>query len=48
MSILDILPKFLDDEKKQNKVKNLIYSMSKKDETIVNKGTTGYPKWEKV
>ncbi len=46
--ILDILPEILDEEKKQNKVRNLIYAMSKKDKTIVNKGTTRYPKWEKV
>jgi ATP-dependent DNA helicase RecG len=46
--ILDILPEILDDVKKQNKVRNLVYAMSKKDNTIVNKGTTRYPKWEKV
>ncbi len=46
--ILDILPEILDEEKKQNKVRNLIYAMSKKDKIIVNKGTTRYPKWEKV
>jgi ATP-dependent DNA helicase RecG len=46
--ILDILPDILDEEKKQNKVRNLIYAMSKKDKTIVNNGTTRYPKWEKV
>ena len=46
--ILDILPEILDEHKKENKVRNLIYAMSKKDKTIVNKGTTRYPKWEKV
>ncbi len=46
--ILDILPKILDKDKRHNKVRNIIYSMSKKDKTIVNKGTTRYPKWEKV
>ena len=46
--ILDILPDILDEEKKQNKVRNLIYAMSKKDKTIANKGTTRYPKCEKV
>ncbi len=46
--ILDILPEILDNEKKQNKVRNLVYAMSKKDKTIVNKGSTRYPKWEKV
>lgn len=46
--ILDILPEILDKQKKANKVKNLIYAMSKRDKTIVNQGTTRYPKWEKV
>ncbi len=46
--ILDILPEILDEKRKLNKVRNLIYAMSKKDKTIVNKGTTRYPKWEKV
>jgi ATP-dependent DNA helicase RecG len=46
--ILDILPDILDEQKKANKVRNIIYAMSKKDQTIVNKGTTRYPKWKKV
>ena len=46
--ILDILPDILDEQKKANKVRNIIYAMSKKDKTIVNKGTTRYPKWQKV
>lgn len=46
--ILDILPKILDEQQKKNKVRNIVYAMSKKDKTIVNKGTTRYPKWEKV
>ena len=46
--ILDILPDILDEQKKANKVRNIIYAMSKKDQTIVNKGTTRYPKWQKV
>ena len=46
--LLDKLPDILDEHKKENKVRNLIYAMSKKDKTIVNKGTTRYPKWEKV
>ncbi|MBI2259345.1 MAG: hypothetical protein HYU67_10665 [Flavobacteriia bacterium] len=45
---LDKLPEILDEQKSENKVRNLIYAMSKKDKTIVNKGTTRYPKWEKV
>ena len=46
--LLDKLPDILDEHKKENKVRNLIYAMSKKDKTIVNKWTTRYPKWEKV
>lgn len=43
--ILDILPKVLDEKQKANKVRNIVYAMSKKDKTIENKGTTRYPKW---
>ena len=46
--ILDILPKVLDKEQKENKVRNLIYSMSKRDKTIENKGTNRTPIWKKV
>ncbi len=45
--ILDILPDFLDKQQKANKVKNLIYSMSKSDKTIENKGTNRNPVWIK-
>ena len=46
--LLDILPDILDENKKSNKVRNLVYAMSKRDETIVNTGTTRNPIWEKV
>jgi ATP-dependent DNA helicase RecG len=46
--LLDILPDILDENKKSNKVRNLVYAMSKKDETIINTGTTRNPIWEKV
>ena len=46
--ILDILPGILDKQQRKNKVKNIIYAMSKKDKTIVNKGTNRHPRWEKV
>lgn len=46
--ILDILPKVLDERQRENKVHNLIAAMSKKDKTIVNNGTTRYPKWVKA
>jgi len=43
--ILDILPSVLDDEQKENKIRNILYSMSKRDKTIANQGTTRHPKW---
>jgi len=46
--ILDILPEILNEQQKNNKVRNIVYAMSKKDKTIVNKGTNRYSKWKKV
>ncbi len=43
--LLDILPDILDKQQKENKVKNIIYSMSKKDKSIVNQGTNRKPVW---
>ncbi len=43
--IFDILPAVLDKKQKENKIRNMIYSMSKKDKSIINKGTSRYPKW---
>jgi ATP-dependent DNA helicase RecG len=43
--ILDILPGILDEKQKRNKVRNLVYSMHKRDKTIENKGTTRNPLW---
>jgi ATP-dependent DNA helicase RecG len=43
--LLDILPSVLDDKQKANKIRNIIYSMSKRDKTIENQGTTRYPQW---
>jgi ATP-dependent DNA helicase RecG len=43
--ILDILPDVLDDNRKANKVRNLIYSLSKKDQLIDNQGSVRFPKW---
>lgn len=45
--ILDILPDVLDKQQKENKVRNLIYAMHKKDKTLVNKGTSRKPIWKK-
>ncbi len=43
--LLDILPGVLDENQRKNKIRNLIYAMSKKDKTIINRGTNRYPKW---
>jgi ATP-dependent DNA helicase RecG len=43
--ILDILPDILDKQQRENKVKNLLYALHKRDKLIVNKGTNRYPKW---
>ena len=44
--ILDILPPILDIKMKENKIRNLIYAMSKRDKTIVNQGTNRNPIWK--
>lgn len=46
--ILDILPDILDEKQKKNKIRNIVYAMSKRDKTIKNKGTGRYPRWKKV
>ena len=43
--ILDILPDVLSEDQKKNKIRNIVYSMSKRDKTIINNGTQRYPKW---
>jgi ATP-dependent DNA helicase RecG len=43
--VLDILPKILNEGQRKNKVRNLIYAMSKRDQSIKNTGTSRYPKW---
>ncbi len=45
--ILDILPAILDKQQKENKVRNLLYAMHKKDKTIENQGTSRKPIWKK-
>lgn len=45
--ILELLPNVLDHKQKKNKIRNLIYSMSKKDKTIENVGSRKKPKWTK-
>ena len=46
--LLDILPGVLDEKQRKNKIRNLIYAMSKKDKTIKNQGTNRYPKWLRI
>lgn len=43
--LMDILPGVLDKKQRKNKVRNLIYAMSKKDKAIKNLGTIRHPKW---
>ena len=46
--LLDILPGVLDEKQRKNKIRNLIYAMSKKENIIINAGTNRYPKWVKI
>jgi ATP-dependent DNA helicase RecG len=46
--ILELLPTILDINKKKNKLRNIIYAMSNKDNLIKNIGTNRKPKWVKV
>ena len=46
--LLDILPGVLDEKQRKNKIRNLVYAMSKKDKTIINQGTNRNPKWVRV
>lgn len=46
--ILDILPDVLDRERKKNKLRNMMYAMSKRDMSIKNIGTNRKPIWTKV
>lgn len=43
--LLDILPSVLDKKQKDNKIRNIVYAMSKKDQNIKNLGTHRFPKW---
>lgn len=43
--IIDILPSVLSKSQKENKVRNIVYAMSKKDKTIFNRGTNRNPEW---
>ncbi len=41
------LPDVLSEEQKRNRISNLLYRLSKKDNLIINKGTSRAPKWVK-
>ncbi len=43
--IIDILPDVLDNNQKKNKVRNIVYAMSKREKTIINHGTHRSPEW---
>lgn len=43
--ILDKLPDILDEQQKQNKIRNILYAMSKKDKTILFSGTSQKGVW---
>ena len=43
--ILDILPDILDKQQRENKVRNLLYALHKRNKLIVNQGTNRNPKW---
>lgn len=43
--LYDILPDVLSEDKKKNKIRNLLYAMSAKDQTIKNEGSRTKPQW---
>lgn len=43
--LYDILPDVLSEEKKKNKIRNMIYAMSSKEGTIKNEGSRTKPQW---
>lgn len=44
--LLDKLPGILDEDQKKNKVRNLVYALSKREQSIENQGTSRYPIWK--
>jgi ATP-dependent DNA helicase RecG len=44
--LLDKLPAVLDEQQQKNKVRNLMYALSKREQSIENKGTSRYPVWK--
>jgi ATP-dependent DNA helicase RecG len=46
--IFDKLPNILNEKQKLNKIKNIMYSLSRKEEKIINKGNNRIAKWELI
>jgi ATP-dependent DNA helicase RecG len=46
--LFDILPALLDERQKQNKIRNILYAMSKRECAIVNIGSSRKPIWKKT
>ncbi len=46
--LFDILPGVLDENQRKNKIRNLLYVMSKREKTIVNKGMGRFSKWIRI
>jgi ATP-dependent DNA helicase RecG len=44
--LLDKLPAVLDEDQRKNKIRNLIYSLSKREKSIDNQGTNRFPIWK--
>lgn len=44
--LLDKLPAVLDEQQQKNKLRNLMYALSKKEKSIENQGTSRYPIWK--
>jgi len=44
--LISVFPKVLSEKQKKNKVRNLLYDLSKRDKTIINRGDNRNPKWE--
>ena len=44
--LLDKLPAALDEQQQKNKIRNQMYALSKREQSIENKGTSRYPIWK--
>ena len=46
--LFDLLPAVLDEKQKNNKIRNLLYAMSKREFLIENTGSSRKPQWRKT